>query len=94
VSQKSRSDAFLECYRRAVEARRIAEATNCPFQRADFFDIEERWLTLARMAAADNLIGHTISEKIPRPSEESPTGKKISYHGRGLLRRVSAPTAP
>jgi hypothetical protein len=38
---------ILECYRRAREARRMADAAS-PFERADFLAIEQRWLSLAR----------------------------------------------
>jgi hypothetical protein len=38
-----------ECYRRAKEARRIIEATTTtPAERADFLEVERRWLSLAR----------------------------------------------
>jgi hypothetical protein len=47
VPKKSRSGAILECYRRAAEARRMADgATNRP-AKADFLAIEQRWLSLA-----------------------------------------------
>ena len=39
---------ILECYRRAQEARRMADAASSPFERADFLAIEQRWLSLAR----------------------------------------------
>jgi hypothetical protein len=47
-AQKLRSVAILECYRRAGEARRMADAATSPFERADFLDVEKRWLSLAR----------------------------------------------
>jgi hypothetical protein len=37
-------------YRRADEARRMAEAATSPFERADFLEVEKRWLALARSA--------------------------------------------
>ena len=43
-----KSDTILECYRRATEARRLADAATDPLERADFFKVEERWLSLAR----------------------------------------------
>jgi hypothetical protein len=48
VPKKSSLGAILECYRRAAEARRMADgATNWP-EKADFLAIEQRWLSLAR----------------------------------------------
>jgi hypothetical protein len=37
-----------ECYRRAAEARRIADVATDPSTKADFLEIEQRWLFLAR----------------------------------------------
>jgi hypothetical protein len=48
VPKKPKSDAILECYRRAEEARRMADAATSPFERADFLAIVQRWLSLAR----------------------------------------------
>jgi hypothetical protein len=42
------SAPVLECYRRAEEARRMADAATSPFERADFLAIVQRWLSLAR----------------------------------------------
>jgi len=41
-----RSDAIVECYRRAIEARRMADAAADPSERADFL-AKQRWLSLA-----------------------------------------------
>jgi hypothetical protein len=43
-----KSDAIQECYLRAAEARRIAKAATDPHTKADFFALEQRWLSLAR----------------------------------------------
>jgi hypothetical protein len=48
VPKKPMSKEILECYRRAREARRMADAASSPFERADFLAIEQRWLSLAR----------------------------------------------
>jgi hypothetical protein len=38
-----------ECYRRAAEARRMAEAAGATWaERADLLEVERRWLALAR----------------------------------------------
>jgi hypothetical protein len=38
-----------ECYRRAAEARRMAEVPDVTrAERADLLDVERRWLSLAR----------------------------------------------
>jgi hypothetical protein len=55
VPKKSRAGAILECYRRAAEARRMADrATNRP-AKADFLSIEQRWLSLARSYEVETL---------------------------------------
>jgi hypothetical protein len=42
---------IAECYRRAAEARRIAEAPGITgAERADLLEVERRWLSLARCA--------------------------------------------
>jgi hypothetical protein len=50
MPKKSKSGAILslECYRRAAEARRMADATTNRPAKADFLAIEQRWLSLAR----------------------------------------------
>jgi hypothetical protein len=48
MSQEFRSVAIIEFYRRAAEARRIAETAANSSERADFLAIEERWLSLVR----------------------------------------------
>jgi hypothetical protein len=48
MSQDFRSVPIMEFYRRAAEARRIAETAANPSERADFLAIEEGWLSLAR----------------------------------------------
>jgi hypothetical protein len=48
MAGKSRADTIVECYRRATEARRTADATTDPMAKADFHEIEQRWLLLAR----------------------------------------------
>jgi hypothetical protein len=55
VPKKSRSGVVQECYRRAAEARRMADrATNRP-AKADFLAIEQRWLSLARSYEAETV---------------------------------------
>jgi hypothetical protein len=42
-------ETVRECYRRAKEARRIIDATTItPAEKADFLEVERRWLSLAR----------------------------------------------
>jgi hypothetical protein len=48
VSRNPKSDIILECYRSADEARHMADTATCPFERADFLAVQERWLSLAR----------------------------------------------
>ena len=42
------SDEIRECYRHAEDAGRRANATTNPDTKADFLDMERRWLLLAR----------------------------------------------
>jgi hypothetical protein len=45
---KERSELTIEeCYLRAAEARRIADAAADPVTKAEFLEIEQRWLSLA-----------------------------------------------
>ena len=37
-----------EYCRRAAEARRMADAASTPAEKADFLEVEKRWLRLAR----------------------------------------------
>jgi len=42
------SKEIRECYRRAEECARLAKASLTESGKADYFDMEHRWLTLAR----------------------------------------------
>ena len=42
------SDQIRNCYQRAAEAKANADATNDPAAKAEFLEMEKRWLTLAR----------------------------------------------
>jgi hypothetical protein len=53
MTEKSRSELILECYRRAAEARRIADSGTDPLTEAEFLEIERRWLSLARGYGAE-----------------------------------------
>ena len=48
MAQESKAEAIAEYYRRASEARRMAETAMDPIEREDFLTIERRWLSLAR----------------------------------------------
>jgi hypothetical protein len=49
MSESFESETVQECYRRAKEARRIAEAPETTrAEKADFLEVERRWLSLAR----------------------------------------------
>ena len=37
-----------EYYKRAAEARRLARETSDPAEKVDLFEVEQRWLSLAR----------------------------------------------
>jgi PAS domain S-box-containing protein len=51
------SEKIRDCHERAAEARRKAEAIDDPALRADFLDMEERWLTLARSYGFTETLG-------------------------------------
>jgi hypothetical protein len=66
VPKKSRSGAILEFYRRAAEARRMADTTTNRPAKADFLAIEKRWLSLARSSEAE------MARAAPRRAPQSP----------------------
>lgn len=50
-----------ECYRRAAEARRIADGPGItPAERADLLEVERRWLSLARSYALEAAGGSSV----------------------------------
>jgi len=72
VPKKSKSGAILECYRRAAEARRMADRATNPPAKADFRAIEQRWLSLARSYEVETL--RAAPRKPPR-SERKQRGR-------------------
>jgi hypothetical protein len=44
--EEFKSDAIHDCYRRAAEARHIADASTNPDTKSDFLELERRWLAL------------------------------------------------
>jgi hypothetical protein len=55
VPKKSRSGAGQEFYRRAAEARRMADLATDRSAKADFVEIEQRWLSLAGSYEAETV---------------------------------------
>ena len=53
--KKPRSGAILDCYRRAAEARRMADRVTNRLEKEDFLAIEHRWLSLARSYEAQTV---------------------------------------
>ena len=53
--KKPRSGAILDCYRRAAEARRMADRVTNRLEKEDFLAIEQRWLSLARSYEAQTV---------------------------------------
>jgi len=45
---RGKRGAILDCYRRAAEARRMADRATNRLEQEDFLAIEQRWLSLAR----------------------------------------------
>jgi hypothetical protein len=64
VPKKSRSGAVQEFYRRAAEARRMADRATDRSAKADFLGIEQRWLSLARTYDAETV--RAASRRAPR----------------------------
>jgi hypothetical protein len=55
---KKRSEPTVEeCYLRAAEARRIADGAADPITKAEFLEIEQRWLSLARSSGIEKQRG-------------------------------------
>ena len=46
------SNKILECYRRAQDARRFVGTARTADEKADFIEVERRWLSLARELAS------------------------------------------
>jgi len=55
VPKKPRSGAIRECYRRAAEARRMADRATTRLAKKDFLAVEKRWLSLARSYEAETV---------------------------------------
>ena len=55
MPKKSWSGVILECYRRAAEARRMADRVTNRLEKEDFLAIEQRWLSLARSYQAETV---------------------------------------
>jgi hypothetical protein len=67
----SGSSLILECYRRAAQAGRMADAATDRAEKADFREIEKRWLSLARNYVSET--GEAASRKKPRRGGGSQT---------------------
>jgi hypothetical protein len=68
MSDESNADVVVECYRRAAEARQIANAAADPGMKADFFEVERRWRVLARNFQLEASIERTAAKGTPAPS--------------------------
>lgn len=64
MPKKSRSGAVQESYRRAAAARRMADRATDRSAKADFLEIERRWLALARTHDAETI--RAASRRAPR----------------------------
>jgi hypothetical protein len=71
------ADEILECYRRAEEARRMANAALLPWEKADLVEVEQRWLSLARDCKCNGQSKENGSKEIrrPWPTNHSPRRK-------------------
>ena len=52
---RGKRGAILDCYRRAAEARRMADRATNRLEQEDFLAIEQRWLSLARSYEAQTV---------------------------------------
>jgi PAS domain S-box-containing protein len=68
------SDQVRECHERAVEAKTKAHATDDPILKADLFDMERRWLALARnYRCAESLEGFATNSDRRQSFDQRPT---------------------
>jgi len=57
------SEEIAECYRRAEQARQAAKDTSDQSLKSDFFDLERRWLFLARSYEFTERLQHFTKSK-------------------------------
>lgn len=48
MTDSTTRDKILECYRRAQDVRRFVGTATTAAEKADFLEVERRWLSLAR----------------------------------------------
>jgi hypothetical protein len=74
AADHSATITLTECYERAVEARRIANSTTDPDTKADFFEVERRWLVLAHdLKLHANTTKNFAAEDSPPPFSKGQT---------------------
>ena len=56
------SEHVRECLKHAEDCARQADAQTCPKRKADFLDLERRWLRLARSYEFTEQLGDFCSE--------------------------------
>ena len=71
------AEEIMECYRRAEEARRMAEAALTPWEKADLVEVEKRWLSLARDCKCNGQSERNGNKEVrgPQQSNHSPRRK-------------------
>jgi hypothetical protein len=62
------SREIRECFRRAEECKRLASAALTDVAKADFLDMERRWLSLAR--------SYEFAERLSNFTSTPPSGRK------------------
>jgi hypothetical protein len=65
--EQFRSDAIHDCYRRAAEARRIADTATNSDAKSDFLEFERRWLALAGGFSSEGFANNGESHAGGRP---------------------------
>jgi hypothetical protein len=77
------TEEIAECYRHARECRERAKQSPDPATKEDFFDMERRWLSLAR--------NYEFAERLSRFTTEARRHKKRAEH---VTAGKSCPSGP
>ena len=85
------TNLIQECHRRAAEARRMADATIQPTERAKLLQTEQRWLIAARSVSPEGTVCGPAGA-MTRVNSISQEVKQISKHGPQPLPDRKRPT--
>lgn len=79
-----------ECYRRAAQARRLAETTSMPAKKVNFLGIEQRWLIAARSVTSPVARRHTMETIQPKTSTQKGRRTKFTPERIQLIKNLVA----